>query len=289
MSGPVTYGEIPFASTVTVGDSNSAPGNSGSLIVRTGPNPKISAAALAAAQVGMDDVDDGTPGGAARAKAYREAQVAAGIYKQEDLDKGDNAVAKEVDSRPPPTITGTQVDCTAIHESFNLNTMITPNVRLKEFIYDFPQIPNHKYTAVCPQMGLRPDEIVCNLGNLCYNIWEPLRTRYPNAIITNNLRTGASIGAGPHGTGQGMDIQFTRSGGGSINPSEYFALAQWMKDNISYDQLILEYASTGGGGLKAWIHCSVYFGTGLKVLPVNRVLTMMNHRVASVGLANLAN
>lgn len=288
MSGPVTYSELPFASTVTVGDSNSAPGTLGSIIPRTGATPIVSAAAVNAAQVGMDDVDDGTPGGAARAKAYREAQVAAGVYKQSDLDKGDAIVAREIDSRPPPGIAGTQVDCTAIHESFNLNTLITPNVRLKEFIYDLPQIPNHKYRAVCPQMGLKADDIVCNLGNLCYNIWEPLKTRYPNAIITNNLRTGASIGAGPHGTGQGMDIQFNRSGGGSISPSDYFAIAQWMKDNISYDQLILEYATTGGA-LKAWIHCSVYFGTGLRVSPVNRVLTMMNHSLKSVGLANLAN
>lgn len=288
MSGPVTHSEIPFASTVTVGDSNSAPGSSGNNPAQVGSSSIVSAATVAAAQVGMDDVDDGTPGGAARAKAYRESQVAAGVYKQADLDKGDAAVAKEIDSRPPPNIAGSQVDCTAIHQGFDLSTFITPNVRLKEFIYDLPQIPGQKQKSVCAQMGLKPDDIVCNLGNLCYNIWEPLKTRYPNAIITNNLRTGSSIGAGSHGTGQGMDIQFTRSGGGSINPNDYFAIAQWMKDNISYDQLILEYATTGGA-LKAWIHCSVYFGTGIQVKPVNRVLTMMNHSLKSVGLANLAN
>ena len=287
MSGPVTYSEIPFASTVTVGDNNSAPGNTGAIAAPTSRS-QVTEAARNAAQVALDDVDDGTPGGNARANAYRQAQVAAGVYKQSDLDKGDNAIPKEIDSRPPPNIAGTQVDCTAIHQSFNLNTLITPNVRLKEFIYDLPQIPNHKYTAVPAQMGLRPDDIVCNLGNLCYNVWEPLKTRYPNAIITNALRTGDSIGAGSHGTGQGMDIQFNRSGGGSINPNDYFAIAQWIKDNISYDQLILEYTTTSGM-LKAWIHCSVYFGTGIQVKPVNRVLTMMNHRMASVGLANLAN
>lgn len=288
MSGPVTHSEIPFASTVTVGDSNSAPGSSGSN-PSPGSSSIVSAAAIAAAQVGMDDVDDGTPAGAARAKSYRQAQVAAGVFKQEDLDKGDAIVAREIDSRPPPNIAGHQVDCTAIHQSFDLTTFITPNVRLKEFIYDLPQIPGQKKTAVCAQMGLNPDDIVCNLGNLCYNVWEPLKARYPNAIITNNLRTGDKIGAGPHGTGQAMDIQFTRSGGGSISPADYFAIAQWMKDNISYDQLILEYATTGGGGLKAWIHCSVYFGTGLQVKPINRVLTMMNNALKNVGLANLAN
>lgn len=286
MSGPVTYGELPFASTVTVGDNNSAPGSAGGIQAPVQTNA-VGSSAMAAAQVGMDDVDDGTPGGNARANAYRQAQIAAGVYKQADLDKGDNAIAKEVDSRPPPSIAGSQVDCTAIHQSFNLNTLITPNVRLKEFIYDLPQIPNHKYTGVPSQMGLRADDIVCNLGNLCHNVWEPLKARYSNAIITNNLRTGADIGAGAHGTGQGMDIQFNKSGGGSINPNDYFAIAQWIKDNISYDQLILEYTTTSGT-LKAWIHCSIYFGTGIQVKPVNRVLTMMNHRLASTGLANLA-
>lgn len=287
MSGPVTYGQIPFASTVTVGDNNSAPGNSGSVIPPPAATNSVSSAALAAAQVGMDDVDDGTPAGQSRANAYRQAQIDAGVYKQSDLDKGDNAIAKEVDDRPPPNITGSQVDCTAIHQSFNLNTHITPNTTLRQFIYDWVAIPGQKQTAVPAQMGLKPDDIVCNLGNLCYNVWEPLKAQYPNAIITNSLRVGDSIGAGPHGTGQGMDIQFNKPGGGSINPSDYFAIAQWIKDNLSYSQLILEYTTTGGA-LKAWIHCSIYFGTGVQVKPVNKVLTMMNHRVASVGLANLA-
>jgi hypothetical protein len=287
MSGPVTYGELPFASTVTVGDSNSAPGNTGAISAPAAKN-QVSDAALTSAQFAMDDADDGTPAGNARANAYRQAQVDAGVFKQSDLDKGDNAIPKEIDNRPPPNITGQQVDCTAIHQSFNMGTLITPNTTLRQFIYDLVAIPGQKQMAVPAQMGLRPDDIVCNLGNLCYNVWEPIKARYPNAIITNSLRTGASIGAGAHGTGQGMDIQFNKTGGGSISPNDYFAIAQWIKDNISYNQLILEYTTTGGA-LKAWIHCSVYFGTGIQVSPVNRVLTMMNHRVASTGLANLAN
>jgi hypothetical protein len=61
-----------------------------------------------------------------------------------------------------------------------------------------------------------------------------------------------------------------------------------MKENIAYDQLILEY-STERGHTVAWIHCGIYAGTGKKVSAVNKVLTMMNHQLRAVGLANLAN
>lgn len=283
MSGPVTYSHEPFASTVTVGDNNSAPGGNGVI-------PQSAVATLASSTVnakifGNDDIDDGTPAGAARADAYRKAQVEAGVFKQSDLDKGDNATASEVDSRPPPTISGTQVDCTQIHSGFNLATHITPSTTLKQFIYDLPQIPNHKYRAIPAQMNLQPDDIVCNLAQLCANVWEPIKAHYPNAIITNALRTGDSIGAGCHGTGQGMDIQFT-----GVQPAGYYAIAQWIKDNIAASQVILEY-STSSGATKAWIHCSVAPsapGKGIVIASNNRVLTMMNHRLRNVGLANLA-
>jgi hypothetical protein len=106
--------------------------------------------------------------------------------------------------------------------------------------------------------------------------------------MTNSLRTGSAIGAGPHGTGQGMDIQFNTSSGISIAPADYFAIASWMKETIAYDQLILEY-STARGYTVAWIHCGIYAGTGKRVSPTNKVLTMMNHQIRAVGLANLAN
>jgi hypothetical protein len=281
MSGPVTYGVWPFASTVTVGDNTGGGGTGGA-------TPVISPGAATFAQTANDDLDDGTPAGKARAEAYVKEQIANGTFKQSDVDKGNNVVPREIDNRPPPNITGTTVDCTAIHQGFNLGTKITPTTTLKQFIYDYPAIPNHKYSSVPAQMGLTPDQIVCNLAHLCLNVWEPVKAKYPNVIMTNSLRTGSAVGAGPHGTGQGMDIQFVTSKGISIAPADYFAIASWMKENIAYDQIILEY-STQRGYTVAWIHCGIYAGTGKKVSATNKVLTMMNHQVRAVGLANLAN
>ena len=81
---------------------------------------------------------------------------------------------------------------------------------------------------------------------------------------------------------------FNQSAGGSINPSEYFAIAQWVKDNVAYDQLLLEYTTTKGY-ITAWLHCSIYAGTGKQVNAASRVMTFMNHSVYGTGLQNLAN
>lgn len=281
MGGPVTFSVWPYASTVTVGDTTGSVSGGGSA-------PIISPSALAFAQFSNDDIDDGTPAGKARVQEYIRQQVENGTFRQADIDRGNNTIAKEVDGRPPPNINGTEVDCTAIHQSFNLGTLITPNTTLGQFINTYVAIPNCKQSAVPEQCGLKPDQIVCNLAHLCLNVWEPIKAKYPNAIITNSLRIGSNVGAGPHGTGQALDMQFNQTAGGSINPAEYFEIAKWIRDNIAYDQLLLEYHTTKGY-LTAWIHCSIYAGTGKKVNDASKVMTFMNHSARGQGLHNLAN
>jgi len=279
MGGPVTYGRLPFASTVLVGDVSAGASNN---------DPGLSLATVEAQQFVADDIDDGTPEGAAKANAYLKEQVAAGVFNQAAIDKGNSTVAKETDGTPPKDPGPMAVDCEEIHRRFTLSTKLTANTTLGDFINKLPVLPNNKISAVPPQMGLKPDEIVCNLASLCSNVWEPIKTRYPNAVMTNNLRTGSNIGAGPHGTGQATDLQFNRTGGGSIPPSDYFAIAQWIRDNVKFDQLLLEY-HTARGPLVAWIHVSIYAGTGKKANTASRVMTFMNHRVYGTGLSNLAN
>ena len=279
MGGPVSHSQWPYASTVIVGDSNgtSPPSGGGLSIPATSANDKV---------FGMDDLDDGTPEGAQRADNYISEQVKNGTFKQSDVDSGNAKVASQLDNTPTERKSGTPANCDAIHTNYNLSTLIGSRTTLGNFIKDYPAIPKHKYTSIPAQMGLQPDQIVCNLSQLCINAWEPIKQQYPNALITNALRTGSDIGGGCHGTGQAMDIQFSKSGGGSIPPKDYFEIAKWVKNNIAFDQLLLEY-STSRGPLVAWIHVSVYKDTGIKAKEVNRVLTFMNHRVANVGLANL--
>ena len=281
MGGPVSHSRWPYSSTVIVGDSNSASppgGGAGSIsIPATSADEKV---------FGMDDADDGTPAGQQRADNYVNEQIRNGNFKQSDVDKGNAKVASQIDNSLTEQKSATPANCSAIHNQFDLATLIGTATTLGNFIKDYPAIPTHKYHSVPAQMGLQPDQIVCNLSQLCINAWEPIRQQYPNVTLTNGLRTGSAIGGGAHGTGQAMDIQFSKEGGGSIPPSEYFRIAQWVKNNIAFDQLILEY-STSRGYLVAWLHVSVYKDTGIKVKDVNRILTFMNHKIANVGLANL--
>ena len=279
MGGPVTYSVIPYATTVLVGDNNGTAPAAGS-------PPTVEPSAADSKVFGNDDLDDGTPEGRAKADAYVQQQIANGTFKQSDIDKG-NKAPSQLDNTNTEIKSGIPANCDAIHQHYDLSTLIGTNTTLGNFIRDIPVLPNQKRTTIPAQMGLQPDQIVCNLSHLCINAWEPIKAQYSNVIMTNSLRCGDSIGAGPHGTGQGMDIQFNRSGG-SIPPVEYFAIAQWVKNNIAYDQLILEY-STERGYLIAWLHISTYNGQGhgIQVKPINRVLTMMNHKTVNVGLANL--
>jgi len=279
MGGQVSYGRFPFSFTVSVGNETSGESNN---------DPGISLATVEAQQFVADDIDDGTPEGSAKADAYMREQVAAGVFNQSAIDRGNSTIARETDTTAPKESGPMAVDCEEIHRGFTLSTRLTPNTTLGDFINKLPILPNNKLSAVPPQMGLKPDEIVCNLASLCKNVWEPIKTKYPNAVMTNNLRTGGNIGAGPHGTGQATDLQFNRTSGGSISPSDYFAIAQWIRDNVKFDQLLLEY-HTARGPLVAWIHLSIYAGTGKRVNSASRVLTFMNHRLHSTGLSNLAN
>lgn len=228
-----------------------------------------------------DDIDDGTPEGRARAEAYVKQQIAAGNFNAQSVAAGDARKPSQLDNSKgtPPNLT--PANCDAIHGGFQLSSLIAPGITLGNFINDYPAIPGCKQKSVPAQCGLNPDQIVCNLSQLANNIWIPLKAKYPDLLLTNSLRVGSSVGAGPHGTGQGMDVQFS-----GMKPKDYFERAQWVKNNLPYDQLILEY-STERGYLVAWLHISVYKDTGTKVKPVNRVLTMMNHKLTNVGLANL--
>lgn len=275
MSGKVTIRKPPFAATVTAG-------NTGTVVPVTGEGPTLAPINAEAKQFTNDDLDDGTPEGAAKADNYIRENVRNGTFSQRDIERGNSILPKDVDNSPNAQAESKPVNCEAIHSGYNLTTLIGSSTTLGNFIRDYPALPNCKLSAVPDQCGLKADDIVCNLSNLCTNIWEPLKAKYPNVIITNSLRTGSAVGAGPHGTGQSMDVQFT-----GVNPAGYFPIAQWIKNNLPYNQLILEY-HTARGPLVAWLHIGIYAGTGKEVTGANRLLTMMNHKIRSVGLVNLA-
>lgn len=124
---------------------------------------------------------------------------------------------------------------------------------------------------------LSREEIVCNLKLLCINCLEPIYDRYSNAFVTNTWRPrGIGSPTSQHPKGQAADIQFR-----GVKKSDYFQIAQVIKDLVAFDQLLLEYKTTGTG--LPWIHISFNKDGNRK-----QVLTLLNNRTYGQGLIDLA-
>lgn len=102
--------------------------------------------------------------------------------------------------------------------------------------------------------GLKDYEIACNLRQLCLNVLEPLKAKYPTARINSGFRSSSSISGkvSQHETGQAADISF-----GGIPREQYKDIAAWIRDNLEFDQVILEYGPAyPGRDPGMWVHVS---------------------------------
>jgi len=93
-----------------------------------------------------------------------------------------------------------------------------------------------------------------NLGDLCYEILEPVRAHFDKAImVTSGYRSEAlceAIGSkktSQHAKGQAVDFEIA----GVPN----IKIAYWLQNNVDFDQLILEFYNPDdpSGG---WVHVS---------------------------------
>jgi len=99
-----------------------------------------------------------------------------------------------------------------------------------------------------------------NLKKLCESILQPIRNHYDAPVIVSSgfrspelcIRIGSSIDS-QHAKGQAADIQVV----GIDNK----ALAKYIKENLDYDQLILEFYKEEEGPHSGWVHVS-YVGKG---------------------------
>ena len=100
-----------------------------------------------------------------------------------------------------------------------------------------------------------PGEIK-NLGDLCYEVLEPLRAHFDKAVtITSGYRSEAlceAIGSkktSQHALGQAVDLE--------IFGVPNIKTAYWLQNNVDFDQLIMEYfdPEDPAGG---WIHISYH-------------------------------
>lgn len=99
--------------------------------------------------------------------------------------------------------------------------------------------------------GLSKQQIVCNLQALATQVLDPIREHYPNVIVTSGFRTPSHSKAvnSQHEFGKAADLQFT-----GVPKNGYLEIAQWIRDNLGFDQLLLEFKSYASGN--PWIHVS---------------------------------
>jgi uncharacterized protein YcbK (DUF882 family) len=128
------------------------------------------------------------------------------------------------------------------------------------------------------QLGLTYGEIVFNLQAVALNVLEPVKKLYPNMIVTSAFRSAGNKSnavTSPHPKGQGVDIQFP-----GIDKKEYYNIALKLAKVLKYDQILLEYKSTGSG--LPWIH------VGFAANNRGQLLTFFNQAVHSQGFTQLA-
>ena len=229
-----------------------------------------------------DEEDAVNPGGGA---ARIAAAVTAGILSATEVAAGSTPVVGTTDVSTG-TNAGTVIstDCSDIHTLFSgtpptgsaidaislsTNYTVGKMTRKPYVLYD------HELRAGTGSLTL--EEIVCNLKMLAINVVEPVRAQYLNMFLTNTWRPlGDKASTSQHPKGMACDMQFK-----GVTKKDYFAIAQWCRDNLVYDQLLLEYKTTGSG--LPWIHISFNKANNRK-----QVLTFMNGSTYAQGLNDLS-
>ena len=96
---------------------------------------------------------------------------------------------------------------------------------------------------------------IINLTNLCENILQKIRDRFQKPVIINSgfrcVALCEAIGSSrnsQHAVGSAADIE--------VVTLDNKVLAEWIKKNLIFDQLILEFYKESEGPRSGWVHVS---------------------------------
>lgn len=282
VSGSTTV-NIENKQAARVSDAMADGGNitTGSEDIFIGDDVEINTPAAAALADG-DETDTFEPGSGAK---HIAASKAAGVFTARDikgLNRAGTIVAKDSDSKAPPAQGPVSSDCGDLHDQIGnypgilidklpltSNFTLGAITRAPSITFDHPVRPGSTVLGF--------EQTLCNLKLLTINCIEPIKAKYPNLHITNSWRP-AGIGSptSQHPKGQAFDMQFR-----GVHPKEYFTICQWIRDNVAYDQLLLEYKTTGTR--LPWIHLSFDSAKSRR-----QVLTLLNDVTYAQGLTQLA-
>lgn len=120
---------------------------------------------------------------------------------------------------------------------------LSPHFALSEFESTSTGLPNKV-----------PDALIPKLQDLCEHVLEPVRAHFKRPVKVNSgyrsPAVNAAVGSKPnsqHTKGEAADIE--------IPGVSNLILAQWIRDNLDYDQLILENHKPGQPS-SGWVHVS---------------------------------
>jgi len=98
-----------------------------------------------------------------------------------------------------------------------------------------------------------PPGLIPSLTPLCIKVLEPIRAHFGPVRLNSGYRSprvNAAVGGAPtsqHAKGEAADIE--------IDGVSNLALARWIRDNLAFDQLILEGYHLGAPS-SGWVHVS---------------------------------
>lgn len=177
----------------------------------------------------------------------------------------------EEDMTTPTKVDPGTLSCDALKGQVITDSLMLSKYYNVGMLTKFTAVSNYPLRA---QRGLTEDQIVCNLQLLATKALDKIRDRYPNMYIQSGFRHGN--GKSQHELGQACDLRFR-----GVSNSEYIEIAKWIRDNVPYDQLLLETLSTGSR--IPWIHVS--FSSARQRA---QVLTLHNHKTVSQGLSRVS-
>jgi predicted chitinase len=212
-----------------------------------------------------DDADEAT------VDAAHAEQVASGEITQQEIDEGKAAKADVKDETPPPEKPTLTPSC----GMFANKDMIPDTTQISKY-YTIGMLSSKavvSHDKLKPQHNLEVPEIACNLKNLAENCLDLIKTKYSNMMVTSGFRHGTTTSQ--HQRGMAADMQFT-----GATKGDYYDIASWIKSNVPFDQLLLEYKVFGTG--QPWIHIS-FNSTGNR----GQVMTFMNNKPHGNGLQKL--
>ena len=118
-------------------------------------------------------------------------------------------------------------------------------------------LPELTKSSTADRMGLdntpASDQILVNLTNVANHILQPVRDHFGPVRVNSGYRGPAlnkAVGGSSksqHCHGEAADFECSRVGNDE--------LAEWVRDNLEFDQLILEFYQQGKPS-SGWVHCS---------------------------------